>query len=215
VYYSEKYAVRSKYKREEAISKALDMIKNPAKYRHTCDYGAAGYIKNLKIDKDTGEILNIEDKLLLDTQKIEEETKYDGYYAIVTSELDDTDEHIIDTYHQLWRIEESFKVTKSVLGTRPIYLKTLEHINAHFLTCFISLLVGRIVERRLGEKYNIKKITETLRNVSCTNIDQNYWLFDFADEVTDDINAAFGTDFGRKIMTLKEIKNNLGKTKIR
>jgi len=215
VYYSEKYAVRSKYKREEAISKALDMIKSPAKYRRTYDYGAAGYIMNLKIDKDTGEILNVEDKLLLDTQKIEDEEKYDGYYAIVTSELDDSDEHIIDTYHQLWHIEESFKVTKSVLGTRPLYLRTPEHINAHFLICFISLLIGRIVELRLGAKYTIKKITETLRSVACSNIDQNHWLFDFADDVTDDINAAFGTDFGRKTMTLKEIKKNLGETKIR
>jgi transposase len=191
------------------------MIKSPAKYRRTYDYGAAGYIMNLKINKETGEILNVEDKLLLDTQKIEEEEKYDGYYAIVTSELDDTDEHIIDTYHQLWHIEESFKVTKSVLGTRPIYLRTLEHINAHFLTCFISLLIGRIVELRLGGKHSIKKITETLRNVACSNIDQNHWLFDFADDVTDDMNDTFGTDFGKKTMTLKEIKKNLGETKIR
>jgi len=215
VYYSEKYAMRSKHKREEAIAKALDMIKNPSKYRRTFDYGAAGYITNLKVNKDTGEIMNIEDKLLLDTQKIGDEEKYDGYYAIVTSELDDSDEHIIDTYHQLWRIEESFKVTKSVLGTRPIYLRTLEHINAHFLTCFISLLIGRIVELRLGGKYTIAKITETLRNVACSNIDQNHWLFNFSDDVTDDFNAAFGTDFGRKTMTLKEIKKNLGDTKKR
>ena len=215
VYHSEKYAIRAKHKREEAIAKALDMIKNPSKYRRTFDYGAAGYIQNLKIDKDTGEITNIGDTLLLDTQKIQDEEKYDGYYAIVTSELDDTDEHIIETYHQLWRIEESFKVTKGVLGTRPIYLRTLAHINAHFLICFISLLIGRIVELRLGGRYTIAKITETLRNVACSNIDQNYWLFDFADKVTDDINVAFGTDFGRKTMTLIEIKNNLGDTKKR
>lgn len=143
------------------------------------------------------------------------EAKYDGYYAIVTSELDDTDEHIIDTYHQLWHIEDSFKVTKKVLGTRPIFLRTEEHINAHFLTCFVSLLVCRLVELRLGGKHTIEKITDTLRNVACSNIDQNYWLFDFADDITDDINAAFGTDFGRKTMTLKEIKNNFAQSKKR
>lgn len=215
VYHSEKYATRAKFKREEAIAKAVDMIENPAKYRRTFDYGAAGYIQNLKIDKDTGEITNIEDKLLLNTQKIEDEEKYDGYYAIVTSELDDTDEHIIDTYHQLWRIEDSFKVTKKVLGTRPMFLWTQEHINAHFLTCFTSLLIARLVELRLGGKYTIERITDTLRNVACSNIDQNHWLFDFADEVTDDINTAFGTDIGRKTMTLKEIKNIFGESKKR
>jgi len=211
--YSLKYAARSKHKREEAIAKALLMIANPAKYRRTYDYGAAGYISNLKVDKETGEILNVEDTLLLDTEKIADEEKYDGYYAIVTSELDDSDEHILSMYRGLWRIEESFKITKSVLGTRPIYLSTMEHINAHFLTCFISLLIARIVERRLNGKYTIATITETLLKVACSHLSQNLWLFDYADEVTDDMNAAFGTDFGKKNMTLQEIKINLGQAK--
>lgn len=212
-FYSVKYAVRAKYKREEAIDKALKMIANPSKYKRTFDYGAAGYIENLKIDKDTGEILNITDKLLLDTNRIAEEEKYDGYYAIVTSELDDSDEHIIDLYRGLWHIEESFKVTKTVLGARPVYMSTEEHINAHFLTCFISLLIARIVELRLGGKFNISKITETLRNIACSNIDQNHWLFDFRNDVVDEMATAFGTDFGRKIMSLNEIRKSVGETK--
>jgi len=213
VYYSEKYAARAKHKREEAIAKALKMIKNPSKYKRAYDFGAAGYIINLKVDKDTGEILNVEEALLLDTEKIKEEEKFDGYYAIVTSELDDSDEHIIDLYRGLWRIEESFKVTKSVLDARPIFMRTPEHINAHFLICFVALLIARIVELRLDGKHTIAAITETLRKVACSNIDQNHWLFDFADEITDQMNIAFGTDFGRKTMTLKEIKKNLGSAK--
>ena len=190
------------------------MIKTPTKYRRTFDYGAAGYIQNLKINKETGEISNIEDTLILDTQKIEEEEKFDGYYAIVTSELDESDEHIVEMYRGLWHIEESFKLTKSVLEARPIYLQTKEHINAHFLTCFISLLIGRIVEMRLGGKYTIGKITETLRNVACSHLHQNVWLFDYANEVTDTMNAVFGTDIGKKVMTLQEIKKSLGQAKI-
>lgn len=212
-FYSEKYAKRAKHKREEAINKALDMIKNPAKYQRTFDYGAAGYIKNLKLCKDTGEVVNVDEALVLDEEKIAEDARFDGYYAIVTSELDDTDEHIVEMYHGLWHIEESFKITKKVLETRPVYLKTFEHINAHFLTCFIALLIARLVEKRLGGKYTTDKIVETLRNAACSHIDQNLWLFDAADEVTDDINTVFGTDFGRKIMTLQEIKKNLGEAK--
>jgi transposase len=212
-FYSEKYAVRAKHKREEAIAKAIKMIENPAKYRSTFDYGAAGYIENIKIDKETGEISNVDSTLILNQEKIAEEEKYDGYYAIVTSELDDPDEHIIDTYRGLWRIEESFKVTKSTLEARPVYLRTAEHINAHFLTCFIALLIARIVELRLDGKYTIAKITETLRKVECSNIDQNIWLFDHTDEVTDDMNAAFGTDFGLKTMTLGDIRKKLGLAK--
>jgi transposase len=213
--YSKKYAERSIHKREEAVAKAQEMIANPMKFKRTYDYGAAGYISNLKIDKETGEILNVKDALILDTAKIEDEKKYDGYYAIVTSELDDSDEHILATYRGLWKIEDSFKVTKSVLGTRPIHLRTFEHINAHFLTCFISLLIGRIVEMKLEGKYTIAKITDTLRKVACTHIDQNLWLFDFADEVTDAMNKVFKTNFGKKIMTLQEIKKNLGAAKKR
>jgi hypothetical protein len=213
VFYSEKYAARAKHKRDEAIAKAIKMIQSPAKYRSLFDYGAVGYIENIKIDKETGEILNVDDTLMLDKEKISEEEKYDGYYAIVTSELDDPDEHIIDAYRGLWRIEESFKVTKSTLGARPVFLRTKAHINAHFLICFIALLLARITELRLGNKYTISKIIETLRKVECSNIDQNLWLFDHTDEVTDCMNDTFGTDFGLKSMTLKNIRRNLGLAK--
>lgn len=213
VFYSEKYAKRAKHKRDDAINKAMLMIAEPARYRSSFDYGAAGYIKNLQIDKDTGEIKNFDDTLLLDTERISEEEKYDGYYAIVTSELDDTDEHIIDMYRGLWKIEESFKVTKSTLEARPIYLRTADHINAHFLVCFVALLIARIVEMKLDGRFSIAKIIESLKSVSCSHLEQNLWLFDFADEVTDACNSTFGTDFGRKLMTLKEIKKNFGETK--
>jgi len=214
-YYSAKYAERAKHKREEAINKALDMIKNPAKYQRTFDYGAAGYIKNLKINKDTGEITNIDEVLLLDEAKITEDERFDGYYAIVTSELDESDENIIEMYRGLWRIEDSFKITKSVLETRPVFLRTPEHINAHFLTCFVALLIGRLVELRLGHKYTVEQIAAALQKVSATNIAQNIWAFDYTNEITDDMNTVFGTDFGLKSMTLQNIKNNLASAKKR
>ena len=195
------------------ISKALKMIASPSKYKNAFDYGAAGYIKNLKIDKDTGEISNTEETLLLDTQKIEEEERYDGYYALITSELDASDAYIIETYKGLWRIEESFKITKSVFCTRPIYLQSEEHINAHFLICFTALLISRLIERQLNGKYTISEICETLRKISCTHLDQNIWIFDFANELTDEINTIFNTDFGKKAMRLNEIKSNLASTK--
>jgi hypothetical protein len=71
VFYNEKYAVRAKHKREEAIAKAINMIENPSKYRRTFDHGAAGYIENLKVNKETGEIVNFEDTLILNIKKIE------------------------------------------------------------------------------------------------------------------------------------------------
>ena len=84
---------------------------------------------------------------------------------IVTSELDKTDEEIIDIYRQLWRIEETFKITKSELEARPVYVSRKEHIEAHFLICFIALVLVRLLQERLGKAFKnvivaiFKKIT--------------------------------------------------------
>jgi transposase len=153
--------------------------------------------------------------MFIDEERIQEEEKLDVYYAIITSELDTPDTDIVNAYKGLWRIEESFKITKSILGSRPVYVRNEKHINAHFLICFISLLIARIIEKRLGGKYSIKTITDTLQRLACSNITQNIWLFDYANDVTNDLNVAFGTTFGRKHMTLKEIKNNFSTSKIR
>ena len=214
VFYSEDYADRSRHKRAEAIAKAIRLIENPSKYRRTFDYGAAGYIQNLKVDNDTGEILNTTDTLILDLKKIEDEELFDGYYALITSELDDSDEHIIEMYRGLWRIEESFKISKSVLEARPVYLQTKEHIDAHFLICFVSLLITRILELKLKRKYSIASIIDTIRNLTCSNIDQNFWLFDFTSDISDAMNPVFNTNFGQKIMTLQEIKKFIGDSKL-
>jgi len=186
------------------------LISNPSKYQRSTCYGAAAYIENLEFDKYTGEVKKTGKKLFLDEEKIKQDELLDGYYAIVISELNESDDSIIEMYKGLWKIEESFKITKSTFEARPIYLSREEHINAHFLICFIALVIARLVEIRLSNKYTIEKIVNALRKVSCSHVDGNTYFFDYADEVTDDINDAFNTDMGKKFMTLKEIKNNFG-----
>lgn len=215
VFYSKKYADRAKNQRSEMVKKALDLITHPSKYRKATAYGAASYIGNLEFDKKTGEVLETRNKRYLDMDKIHEEEKLDGYYAIVTSELDESDDHIIDIYRGLWRIEESFKITKSLLEARPVYVYTKEHINAHFLICFIALVIARLVEVRLKNKYPIERILSTLRSVACSHFDANHYLFDYVDTVTDDLDAEFKVGFGKKIMTLGEIKKYFGVVKKR
>jgi transposase len=213
VFYSEKYALRAKRERQEMLNKAADLIANPSKYRKSTAYGAAGYVKNLVFDKDTGEILDTRRTLLIDEEKIKEEEKYDGYYAIVTSECDETDDDIINAYRGLWKIEESFRVTKSTLDARPVYLSREDHINAHFLICFLALTIGRLIEIRLNHKYPLPRILETLRSVSCSHLDQNVYVFDHRDEITEELNKVFGLNIGEKFMTLKDIKNNFARAK--
>lgn len=215
IFYSHKYAKRSKKQREAIIVKAIDLIANPSKYQKSTSYGAASYVANIEFDKDTGEVLDTGKKLYLDEEKIRQDEQLDGYYAIVSSELDESDDRIIEIYRGLWKIEESFKITKSNLDARPVFLTRKDHINAHFLICFIALVIARIVEVRLNHKYSIEKILDTLRLVSCTHMDANHYLFNYADEITDNINDIFNLNIGQKIMTLGEIKKNFSMAKKR
>ena len=142
-----------------------------------------------------------------------EEEALDGYYAIVTSEYKETSDSIIEMYRGLWRIEESFRVTKSDLEARPVYVSRKDHIDAHFLTCFVALVIARILEIKTEHKYSIGKLLESLGKAECSHIDQNYYLFDYYDDVLKDIGNKFEIDFSRKTLPLGEIKKNLGMVK--
>ncbi len=213
VFWSEKYAKRAKADREAALTKARDLAKNPGNYTRATSYGAAKYIKKVDYDKETGEILTATSVLDIDKDKIREEEALDGYYMLLTSEMETSDDKIIDMYRGLWRIEESFKITKSELEARPVYVWTREHIEAHFLTCFIALTIARILENKLERKYSIGTILASLSKAECSLIQQNYYLFDYYDEVLKDIGKNMVIDFGKRIRTLGEIKKILAKTK--
>lgn len=207
-YYSQKYAEKQKREREIVLKKARDLIANPGKYTRATSVGAAGYINNIKFVKETGEIPDGV-KLSLKLEKIAEEEKYDGYYSIVTSEKELSDQEIRDIYRGLWEIEESFKIIKSEFKARPIYLRTENHINAHFLICFVALLILRVLEYKLHKKYPVKQIRESLIRYSCSHLDQNYYLFDYRDEILQSLERIFDLDLGNKIMTTAEIRKIL------
>lgn len=213
VFYSEKYDRRAKADRAMAIAKAQELITNPGSYTRATSYGAAKYVKNIKFDKETGEILNPTQLLELDIEKLREEEALDGYYVIVTSEYKESDDKIIDIYRGLWRIEESFRVTKSDLEARPVFVSTIDHIEAHFLICFVSLVIARILEMKTEHKYSITKLLETLSNVQCSHIQQNYYLFDYFNDILNDIGTALNIDYSKKIRSLGEIKKVLASTK--
>lgn len=213
IFYSEKYDKRAKAERAATIQKAQDLIANPGKYTRATSYGASGYIKNIEYDKETGEILKTSKKLDIDWDKLREEEALDGYYAIVTSEYKESSDSIIEMYRGLWRIEESFRVTKSDLEARPVYVSREDHIQAHFLTCFVSLVIARILEIKTEHKYSIGKLLESLGKAECSHIDQNYYLFDYYDDVLEDIGDKLEIDFSKKILSLGEIKKVLGMVK--
>ena len=191
VYYSEKYAKKQKADREAMILRAKDLIKNPKKYTRVTAKGSASYVLNIAFDKKTGEIVEGRN-LELDIEKIREEEKYDGYYSIVTSELNMSDEEMRNIYRGLARIEDSFKVTKTFFESRPVYLRTNKHIDAHFTTCFLALVLVRLLEKKLDGKYQAGKILDSLKKYNCTKLHTNLWRFTYYDEVIDDCSKAFG-----------------------
>ncbi|MBS4192801.1 transposase [Bacillus sp. FJAT-49705] len=132
---------------------------------------------------------------------------------MVTSEYKERVVRIIDMYRGLWRIEESFRVTKSDLEARPVFVSTEEHIQAHFLTCFIALTIARIIEHKLDHKYSIGRILESLAKAEYTHLKQNYYLFDYFDKFLDDIGSIFQIDFSKRIRSLGEIKKIIATTK--
>ena len=205
VYYSKKYADKQKHERDLAIKKAEDLIKNPGKYTQSTSYGCTKYINNIRFNEETGEIpTGIE--LSLKLEKIKEEEKYDGYYSIVTSEKNLTDKEIRDIYKGLWKIEESFKITKSNIETRPVYVWTKEHIEAHFLTCFISLVILRLIESKTSRKYSITSIINSIRKYVSNNLEHDIYLQNYTDDIIEDLSKIYNIDLSRKYLYLSEIK---------
>jgi transposase len=107
------------------------------------------YLTKKQVDKETGEIINTVSILALDMDKIQMDLDLMGYYTVMTSEVDMPDRDVINKYHGLSRIEESFRTIKSDLEGRPIHVKTDEHINAHFLICFIALTMIKIIQYKI------------------------------------------------------------------
>ena len=213
VFWAKKYADKARAERSELVKKAMELVADPSKYDRATSYGAARYVKDIRFDKKTGEILKGAKKPSFDLEKLKEDEKYDGYYAIVTSELDMTDGDIIDTYRGLWEIEETFKVTKGTIEARPVYVSRRDRIGAHFLTCFISLVIIRLLQKKMGRRYSPEKIIECLNNISCSNEQDSLYLFDYRSKVSDDIGDALGIDFKRKRLRRGEIKNILAESK--
>ena len=221
VFYSEKYAVRSRALREAALAKAGKIVANPSAYTRAMSYGALKYIMNVEVDKNTGEIMEAKTgKPCLNFDAIEEEEKYDGYYAIVTNVFDEGkdkgkygDGQIIDIYRGLWRVEDAFAVTKGDLETRPLFLSRKDRIKAHFLICFISLVIVRLIQKKTGFKHSPEKLINAMNALSCSHEGGNLYLFDYRSEVSDALGEAFGLDFTRQRLTRAEIKKNIGEAK--
>ena len=205
-FWSRKYAERARREREKVLEKAAQLVRSPGRYTRATHLGAARYVKNMDFDAETGEVLECAKAPELDYAAIEADAACDGYYCIVTSEVDWEPSRVIDTYRELWRIEETFKVTKSHLRARPVFVWTPEHIKAHFLTCYIALVIERVIEHALGHEHSAGEILEDLRALECSRAEGEWWLVDHRTDLTDELFSLIGEEAPRKWMTTSSLR---------
>ena len=204
VSYSSKYAAYQKNIRAKQIERAQNMILNPTSISKKRQDDPKRFITTTSITKD-GEIA--ENKLLtLNMKKIENEEIYDGFYAVCTT-LEDDIESIIKINKKRWEIEESFRILKTDFKARPVYLKRDDRIKAHFTTCFLSLLIYRILEHKLEEKYTSSEIIETIRNMNSLKIDGlGYKQIYSKSLITDNLCQTFNMNLDQQFISNNNFK---------
>lgn len=168
LYWSKADAQMAVKKRVEKLARAQKSTHNNA---YGIQHGKDRYIIEETVSNETGEVLDesqITKIQSVDLKKAEKDALYDGYFAIITSELDYDAKKIREIYHGLWKIEESFRIMKSDFDARPIYVNKRGHIRAHFLICFTALVIVRLIQFYMGEKsLSAERIAEALREANC------------------------------------------------
>lgn len=212
VTYSVKYQEYQKNIRNNQINRAKKIISsNPEKLKKPNQNDPKRFIKTLNVTKD-GELAE-KSIYAINQSIIDDEAKYDGLYAVCTN-LEDSVEDIIKVNKRRWEIEESFRIMKTDFKSRPVYHSKDEMIKAHFLTCFLALVVYRYVEKKLDEKYTAPEIIETLRKMDMKLENNDSFIPNYIrTDLTDDLHDKFGfrTDF--EVISEKNIKKILKQTK--
>ena len=166
IYWNRAEAEMARHKREEKLEKARKATKNKV---YGIKKGVEEYMTEKIVDPITGEVLEHTRRVLtIDEEKAERDARFDGYFCIITSELAYDERQIRRAYGGLWRIEQSFRVMKSGLEARPVYLSTDSHIRAHFLICFTALLILRMMQHEMGPNaLPAERIAQVLSTASC------------------------------------------------
>jgi transposase len=218
-YWSKKHYDKEAHENAKFIEYLESVIAHPDKLKDKPKKIEKFLIKK-SIDKKTGEVINTGTQITLDIEKLRRYLELLGYYTIMTSEVERSDREIINKYHGLSRIEDSFRITKSDLEGRPVYVRTPEHINAHFLLCFIALTMIRIIQYRVlkyqgKESLNIdgwesgvtaERIQEALSSWNADELPKGYYRLTKPNKDLLLILEAFGIDPDLRLPTAAELR---------
>lgn len=212
VTFSLKYKYYQKEIRNNQIERAQKAINNnPTKLEKCNQNDYKRFITKTTLTQE-GEVAD-KKVFTLNTQQIEKEEQYDGFYGVCTN-LDDDAEEIIKVNKRRWEIEESFRIIKSEFKARPVYLSRDDRIIAHFTTCFLSLVLHRYLEKELKEKYTASEIIETLRNMNLTKATLEGYIPSYTrTDLTDLLHETFDFRTDYEIIENKNIKKILRKIK--
>ena len=213
VTYSPKYKAYQKKIREGQIERAKKIIETPGQKRKGKNQNdPMRFVKKTSVTSD-GEIAekNVYD---LDEEQIQKEEMYDGFYAVITNLEGDVNE-IIKINKQRWEIEENFRIMKTEFDARPVYVRRDDRIKAHFMTCYISLLLYRLLEKKLGDTYTSKQILETLRSMQMTLLNKasGYIPSYTRTELTDRLHKEFHFRTDYEFITKSSMRTIIKNTK--
>ena len=219
IYWSKKHYEKELHQNKKFIEYLESCKENPDKLKDK-QRKSQEFIEVLDIDKKTGEVIKTKKVVVFLEEKLKKYKETLGFYSIVTSEIDEDDREIINRYHGLSRIEDSFRIIKSDLEGRPIYVWTEEHIKAHFLICFIALTIIRIIQYKILKYENkstlnvdgweqgitAEKLKEGLNNFKADQFYNEYYKITEINTEIDKILKSNNINFKFKNYTLNEIK---------
>lgn len=215
VTYSPKYALYQKSIREKQVKRAEDMIaagKRKSDTRNPND--PARFISKTAVTG-SGEAAD-QVFCTLNEEKIAREAMYDGYYAVCTNLVDDSVQDILAVSEGRWEIEESFRLMKTDFEARPVYVSRKDRIKAHFLICYLALLLYRILEKKLESRYTSNEIIRTLRDMKLLSAAGVGYLPAYTrTDLTDDMHRIFGFRTDYEINKKSAIRSVIRQTKQR
>lgn len=204
VSYSIKERDYQKTIREKQIARAEKIVSDGFRAANRNQNSPKRFVTETRITTD-GEVAD-KKILALDTDKIEAEAMFDGFYGVCTT-LEKDIKEIIHINKMRWQIEAAFRTMKSEFKARPVYLRNDERINAHFLTCFLSLLILKIIEKKIGNEYSEEQILHTLRDMNVHRLRDLGYLSSYTrTELTDALHDSFGFRTDNEFISDKTMK---------
>ena len=204
VSYSIKYKRYQQTIRERQVERTEKIVRNEKRGKRRNPNDPERFVETIQLTIDG--VIAEQTVKKIDTKRIEHEEAFDGFYAVCTT-LEDEVSTILTINRRRWEIEESFRIMKSEFRARPVHLQRDERIKAHFLTCFIALMMYRILEKQLEEQFSVQEIVSTLRSMNLHEIGENGYLPTFTrTELTDALHQNAGFWLDRELISKKSMK---------